>query len=376
MVAFDDGGVPRAGLDHVGVDGALGQIVHRPHLFGLVLKHPDELLADDLALALRLLRSGQPGQEALGCVHAHEIHGPWGERGLHLVPLVFPHEAVVHKHAGELLPHRLGQQGRRHRRVHPAGQGQQHPARPDLVPQGLDGGALVVAHGPVPRRAAHVVEEAAEHVRAVPGVVYLGMELHAVEPPRLVGDGHAGAGGAAGRQLEPLGDLLHIVPVAHPGDPRFRQAPEQRALGVKAGLGLAVFPGAALLGRAHPAPQQVGHELAAVADAQNGRPPGENGRVHLGRAVQIHRTGPPGENDADGLHGPQLLQRRGVGLHLAVYPALPHPAGDELVILPAEIQHDHSLMGHGRPSSCLEAVTIASAPSFAAQIAAGRVEKS
>ena len=57
-----------------------------------------------------------------------------------------------------------------------------------------------------------------------------------------------------------LGDLLHIVPVAHPGDPRFRQAPEQRALGVKAGLGLAVFPGAALLGR----PFHVKHSFVII----------------------------------------------------------------------------------------------------------------
>ena len=54
MVALDYGGVAGAGLDHVRVDGALHQIVHPADLLGLFLKDADELLTDDLALALRL----------------------------------------------------------------------------------------------------------------------------------------------------------------------------------------------------------------------------------------------------------------------------------------------------------------------------------
>ena len=183
------------------------------------------------------------------------------------------------------------------------------------------------------------------------GVVHLRVELDAVEAPVLVGNGHVGAGGGPGGQREPLGYFFHVVSVAHPCDAGFGQPPEQFAPGVKMGLRLAVLPGGIVLGGGDPAAQQVGHQLAAVADAQDGHPPGKDFRVHLGRAVQIHRIGPPGEDNADGPHGPQLFQRGGIGLYLAVHPALPHPPGDELVILPAEIQHDHSLMGHGRPSS-------------------------
>ncbi len=55
VVALDDGASPpSAGLDDVGVDGALGQKVDAADLLGLFLKDADELLADDLALLLRL----------------------------------------------------------------------------------------------------------------------------------------------------------------------------------------------------------------------------------------------------------------------------------------------------------------------------------
>jgi hypothetical protein len=59
VVALDGGGVAEAGFDHVGVDGALGQIVDLADLLGLLLEDADELLADDLALALRLGDAGE-----------------------------------------------------------------------------------------------------------------------------------------------------------------------------------------------------------------------------------------------------------------------------------------------------------------------------
>ena len=52
-------------LDDVRVERALGQEVDPPELGGLLLEDPDELVADDLALLLRVLDAGQAGQEAL-----------------------------------------------------------------------------------------------------------------------------------------------------------------------------------------------------------------------------------------------------------------------------------------------------------------------
>ncbi len=138
MVALDHGGVAGAGLDHVGVDGALHQIVHPADLLGLLLKDADELLADDFALALRLADAGELLQEAGLSVHPDEVDVPLGEGGLHLVALVLAHQAVVHEHTGELAAHRLGQQCGGHGGIHAAGQGQQHLAAAHLLPDGLD----------------------------------------------------------------------------------------------------------------------------------------------------------------------------------------------------------------------------------------------
>ena len=73
MVALDDGSIARAGLDDVGVDRALGEIVDAPDLFCLVLKDADELLADALALALRLRDPGELAEEAGLGIDADEV---------------------------------------------------------------------------------------------------------------------------------------------------------------------------------------------------------------------------------------------------------------------------------------------------------------
>ena len=258
---------------------------------------------------------------------------------------------MVHKDAGELLAHRLGQQGGHHGGVHAAGQGQQYLAGANLLPDLLDGGLAVVPHGPVTLGATHLIEEVADHGDAVLRVVDLRVVLHAVEAPGLVGDGHVGAGVGVGGEGEALGHLGHVVPVAHPGDALLGQAMEQLAGGIIVGLGLAVLPGGVVLGLGDLAPQQVGHQLAAVADAQNGHTPGEDLGVHLGGGLQIHAVGAAGEDDADGVHGLQLGQGSGVGLDLAVHAAFPDTAGDELVVLAAEVQHDNSLVRHKRTLS-------------------------
>ena len=226
-------------------------------------------------------------------------------------------------------------------------QGQEDPAIAHLLPDVPDGGGLVVAHAPVALGAADLIEEVAEHLTAVLGVVHLGMVLDAVEAPALVGNGHVGAGVGVSDQGEALGDLLHIVAVAHPGDASRGDILEEAAGGIEPGLGLAVLPGGIVLGGGDPAPQGVGHQLAAVADAENGDAQFKEGGVHVGGGVVIDAVGAAGEDEADGGQAADLLQGQGVGLDLAVHPALTDPAGDELVILAAEVQNDDSLMGQG-----------------------------
>ena len=171
-------------------------------------------------------------------------------------------------------------------------------------------------------------------------MVDLGVILHAVEATGFVSNGGVGAHIRVAHQSKALGHFSHVVAVAHPRNTLLRQVLEQTAGGVIISDGLSVLPGGILLGRGDETAQMVGHQLAAVADTQDGHAPGENFGVHLGGSVQIDAVGATGEDDADGVHGFQLRQGGGVRLYLAVNAAFPHPAGDELVVLAAKVQHE------------------------------------
>ena len=64
MVTLDLGGLPRAALDDVRVERALDEEAGVRELGRFLLEAADELLADDLALALRIGDAGQLAQEA------------------------------------------------------------------------------------------------------------------------------------------------------------------------------------------------------------------------------------------------------------------------------------------------------------------------
>ena len=127
------------GLQDVGVDGTLGQEGDALQLPGLVGEDGDELLADDLALALGVRDTGQQAQEVIGGVHIDQV----GVQALpeHLddaLGLVLAHEAVVDVDTDELLADGLDQQGSHDGRVDAAGEGQQDLLVADLLAHGLD----------------------------------------------------------------------------------------------------------------------------------------------------------------------------------------------------------------------------------------------
>ena len=153
-------------------------------------------------------------------------------------------------------------------------------------------------------------------------MIDLRVVLDAVEAAALIADGHIGAGVGVGHQSEALRHLLHVVPVTHPGDALGGKALEELAGRIEIRLGLAVLPGGVVLGLGNPAAQVMG----------------------------IHAVGATGKDDADGIHGADVRQRGGVGLYLAVDAALPDPAGNELIVLSAEVQHDDSLVRQGNSS--------------------------
>ena len=338
-----------AGFHHVGVDGALREKIDAAELFGLRFKDADELLADDLALALRLGDAGKLGEKTLLRVHAHDAHAEAVVHGaLDLIALVLAQQAVIDKDAGELFADRAVEKRGSHGAVHAAGERQQHLAAADLGADLLNGFADVIRHAPLGGKAADLIEKVLQNFSAVDGVQHLGMELHTVELLFRVLDGGVGAARGVRDGAEAGGKALDLDAVAHPADARRLNAVEQQARAVVRQLHLAVL---ADLGSAAGAAELMDHQLLAVADAENGQTQLENGIVERGGVRLKHRRGAAGEDDGGGVKSADVVHRHGVGLDLAVDAAFTHAARDEQIVLPAEIQYQylfHLSRPHGR----------------------------
>mgnify|MGYP006883493877 CR=1 FL=1 len=304
----------------------------------------DELLADDLPLRLRVADARQLAEEAFLRVHANEIEIPLGECRFDLIALILAHQAVIDKNAGELAADGLRHERRRDRRIHAAGERKQRLAGADLFADGLDRRLAVICHRPIAGGFADAVEEVPEHQAPLLRMVDLRMELHTVDPARLIADANGRAGVGVRAERKAGRHLGHVIAVAHPSNAFFLQAVEQLAARVKIGLRFAVFAGRILLRRRDLAAKVVRNELAAIADAKDRQPEREDLRIYLRRVFGIDALRAAGEDEADGVMLHQLLQRRGAGLDLAIYVCLADTARNELVILPAEIQYDHTFL--------------------------------
>jgi hypothetical protein len=182
-----------------------------------------------------------------------------------------------------------------------------------------------------------------ENLNPVVRVAHLRVKLQAVD--FAFGVGHRGARAAVGRRhaRKALGQAVHIVGVAHPADKLFVKAREQGTGGVEPGLRAAVF---ALVGACHMPAEQVCNQLVAVADAENWDAQRENLRVYRRRVRQVHAARAAGKDDADGLHCGDFHRRNGVRFYFAIHAAFAHAPGDEVVVLPAEINDQDQLMFH------------------------------
>ena len=132
-MALDPGRRARAGLDDVGVQRPLHEIARAAMLARRLLEHPDELLADDAPLPLRVLHARELRQEPVGRLHVHQRHAEVpGERVLDLFGLPLAQQAGVHEHARQLVVDRLVHEECGHRGVDAAGERAQHLGVPHL----------------------------------------------------------------------------------------------------------------------------------------------------------------------------------------------------------------------------------------------------
>ena len=250
---------------------------------------------------------------------------------------------MIHEHAGQLLTDGLCQHSGQHGGIHAAGQGAQHLALADALPQSLNVVLYKGIHLPVAGAAADVVHKVAQHLLALGGVQHLRVELYGVQTLFGIFNGCHRAVCSVGSDLEAGSRLLDVVVVAHPADGRGLYIGEQLALGVHEHLGLTVLT---LGSAADMTAQQVHHQLAAVADAQHGHAPAEDLGVDGGRVLQINAVGAAGEDDALGILGLDDRKIGFIGIDLAVDIIFSDAAGNQLIVLSAKVQHDDSFMLH------------------------------
>ena len=118
-----------------------------------------------------------------------------------------------------------------------------------------------------------MAREIGEQLCAIGGVEHLGVELRAVIAPLVIGDQREGRPVAGGDDAEALGELRHLVAVAHPHLVPLADVPQAFKEHTRLGHGqeraaeFAAFAG--LVTRLHFAAELGGHHLLAVTDAQD-----------------------------------------------------------------------------------------------------------
>ena len=174
---------------------------------------------------------------------------------------------------------------------------------------------------------------------------HFGVELHAVNLALFAFERRHGTGARRGIRDDgkARGDFGDVIGVAHPADALFGNPRKEFTLAAAHDLALAVFAG---IGMGHLAAERIGDELTAVTNAENGNPEIEYFFIHAGRTRFVYAVGPARENDADGRIFFDLFNAHRAGFEVAVHFQIAHAARNELIVLPAEIQNQYSLVIH------------------------------
>ena len=340
VVRLDERGdavLASARLDDVGVERSLDEEADVAEVARLLLEDADELLADDLALLLRIGDAGEPREEALLRLHVDERDVEVAaERLDDLLGLVLAQQAVVDEDARELVADGLVHEERGDCRVDATRERAEHALRAD---RGADSRDLLLddrSGRPRRRRAGDLVEEVLEDVLPVRRMHDLGVELDAVQPPCPILEGGDRRRRRAGRDLRPRRWSRHRVAMAHPHGLLGREVVEELGV-VRLELGLAELGRSGALDGAA---EVARHELHAVTDAERRDPEREDLGVEVRRAIGVHRGGAAGEDQRRRVSRRDLRGRQSVSDELRVHPRLAHTTRDQLAVLPAEVDDE------------------------------------
>ena len=155
MVAFDRDRWPAGeadAFDHIGVKRALGQEIRAANFLGLFVEYVDEFRADKLTLRLRVGDARQARHEPfLGIDDDQRDIIMVAEQGFDLCAFVHAQQAMVDKHAGQLIANGFVNQDRGDRAVHAARKSANDAAGADLRADFGDFRRTELRHGPITR---------------------------------------------------------------------------------------------------------------------------------------------------------------------------------------------------------------------------------
>ena len=164
------------------------------------------------------------------------------------------------------------------------------------------------------------------------------MELDAVHAALRVRHGGIRGRLGSGRDPEAVRQPVDRVAVAHPDRLLGRQAREQAARFDEGDDGRPELLSGELPDLAA---ERFGHQVEAVADAEDRDAAGPDGRVGVRRALFVDAGGSAGQDDSLRLAGGDLAPRSVERKQLRVHVQLADAPGDELAVLAAEVQnHD------------------------------------
>ena len=245
--------------------------------------------------------------------------------------------------AGELVANGAVHQRGHHGGVHAAREGENDLARANLLADLLDLLVDDALHGPVLLEVAHAKQEILEHARAILGVAHLGVELRGEEAAAWAFHNGNGAGVRAAGDHEALGRAAHGVAVAHPHRLATLRRAVEKHRGAKARERSRTV--LALVGVRDLAAKLDGHDLLAIAEAQDGDAELEDAGVHVGRALGVDGGGATRKDDRGWSHLRKLVRRDVAGDNLRIDVQVTDPTSNELPVLGTKVEDRHELLG-------------------------------
>ena len=286
-------------------------------------------------------------KEVVAAIYTDKIHIKEGSEGLlDKISLVLSHKTLIDKNAGELLADGTAEKCSGNGAVNAARKTENDFFVANFFTELFNGCINEAVHLPVTCAAANIENKVSEHLIAVLGMSNLGVELNSIDLSVNVLHCSAGAVVGFGYNLKALGRFGDIIRMAHPNNTLFGNVLPKKAVLAQLKLNLAVFGNRSgcNLAVAHPC-----DELTAVADAENRNADVKNIFCIMRRFHIKNRVRSAGEDDSLVAVCLDRLKVGGVGENLGVNIEITDSAGDELIVLSAEIEDKYFFVHYLRP---------------------------